>query len=161
VQEPIFPARPVRVEGAADIVQTAAAQGVTGPPKHPGALPQGDSGIDGTMRRPVAAVEARRSRSLSVADDRGRHGRVGKKRGVPNPWSVPSEESYAGSHCNIARIRGIGSSSHENTSSTQPSTKMCPVTLARSYECVSFFPSCPPSHPARWLIQHAPNGLCV
>jgi len=36
----------------------------TGPLKHPHALPQRDSGIDGTMRRPVAAVEARRSQPL-------------------------------------------------------------------------------------------------
>ena len=52
-----------------------------GPPKHPRAFPQRDSGIDGTMSRPVAAVEARRSRSLSVADDRCRYRRVGRKRG--------------------------------------------------------------------------------
>jgi hypothetical protein len=51
------------------------------------------------MRRPVAAVEARRSRSPSVADDVALMEVPGrKKRGVPNPWPVPTEESYAGSH---------------------------------------------------------------
>jgi|HubBroStandDraft_6_1064221.scaffolds.fasta_scaffold58808_3 hypothetical protein len=65
----------------------------TGPLKHPHALPKRDSEIDGTMRRPVAAVEARRSRSLRVADDRRRYRRVVGKEGVSNPWSVPSKES--------------------------------------------------------------------
>jgi hypothetical protein len=52
-----------------DDLLTAANRGVsrpsrtlTGPPKHPHAFPRRDSAIDGTMRRPVAAVEARRSR---------------------------------------------------------------------------------------------------
>ena len=44
----------------------------TGPLKHPRALPQRDSGNDGTMRRPVAAIEAHRSQPPSVADDRCR-----------------------------------------------------------------------------------------
>jgi hypothetical protein len=51
-----------------DDLLTAANRGVsrpsrtlTGPPKHPHAFPRRDSAIDGTMRRPVAAVEARRS----------------------------------------------------------------------------------------------------
>jgi hypothetical protein len=35
----------------------------TGPLKHPHAFPKRDSGNDGTMHRPVATVEARRSRS--------------------------------------------------------------------------------------------------
>jgi hypothetical protein len=69
VQERTFPTRPVRAEGAAYIFQTSAAPGVTGPPKHPRALPQRDSGIDGSFPLPVAAVEARRSRSPNVADD--------------------------------------------------------------------------------------------
>ena len=41
----------------------------TGLPKHPRSLSQRDSGIDGSFLRPVAAVEARWSRSLSMADD--------------------------------------------------------------------------------------------
>jgi hypothetical protein len=38
-------------------------------------------------------------------------GRVGRTEGVPNPWSVPSEEHFAGSHrenynrTNDARLR--------------------------------------------------------
>jgi hypothetical protein len=59
------------------------------------------------MRRPVAAVEARRSRSPNVADDVAvMEGWVGKE-GVPNPWLVPSEEAYAGSHP-YYRIRQAG-----------------------------------------------------
>jgi hypothetical protein len=50
------------------------------------------------MRRPVAAVEARRSRSPNVADDVAVMEGWAEKEGVPNPWSVPSEEAYAGSH---------------------------------------------------------------
>jgi hypothetical protein len=71
---------------------------LTGPQKRPVPFPNG-SHFDGSFPFPIALQEARRSRSLSVADDvaflevRGR-----KKRGVPNPWSVPSEEPYAGSH---------------------------------------------------------------
>jgi hypothetical protein len=68
----------------------------TGPSKHPRALPKRDSGIDGTMRRPVAAVEARRSRPLAwpmtVAVIEGWVG----KEGVPNPWSVPSKGNLCG-----------------------------------------------------------------
>ena len=51
------------------------------------------------MRRPVAAVEARRSRSPNVADQVAiMEGRVGKE-GVPQSLiGYPSEESHAGSH---------------------------------------------------------------
>jgi hypothetical protein len=55
---------------------------LTRPRKHPRALSQRDSGIDGSFPRPVA-VEARRSRSPNVADQVAiMEGRVGKE-GVP------------------------------------------------------------------------------
>ena len=57
---------------------------------NPGALPQRDSGIDGTMRRPVAAVEARRSQSLGVADDVALMDGAEEKRGCPiRGWYHP------------------------------------------------------------------------
>jgi hypothetical protein len=69
---------------------TAAGRGVSRtsripdlPAKHPHALPKRDSGIDGTMRRPVATVEARRSRSPNVADDVAlKESRYGKEGGA-------------------------------------------------------------------------------
>jgi hypothetical protein len=65
--------------------------------KTPRALPKRDSGIDGTMRRPVAALEARRSRSPNVADQVAvTEGR--QKRGAQFLIGYPSEESCAGSH---------------------------------------------------------------
>ena len=59
--------------------------------KTPRALPKGAPDFDGSFPLPVALQEARRSRSLSVADDVALiHGSAGQeKRGVPNPWSVP------------------------------------------------------------------------
>jgi hypothetical protein len=164
VQERIFPATPVRVQAAADIFQRSAAPSVTGPPKHPRGLSQRDSGIDGTMRRPVAAVEARRSRSPNVADDVAvMEGWVGKE-GGRIPGRYHPRKLMRVPICNYrAPIGGVGWTSRENTSSTQPSIKMCPVTLAklRMREFLSRLPHAPRSHPARWLIQHAPNGLCV
>jgi hypothetical protein len=92
VQERIFPARPVRVE-AADIIQTSAAPGLTGPLKQPHALLKRDPAIDGTMRRPVAGVEARPSRSrawlMTVALIEGWVG----KEGVPIPWRKASAKT--------------------------------------------------------------------
>jgi len=97
----------------------------TGPLKHPHALPKRDSVIDGTMRRPVAAAEARRSRSPNVADDVAlMEGRVGKG-GAQSLVGYPSENLWRVPICNYrAPIVGVGSSSREDTSSTQPSIKM-------------------------------------
>jgi hypothetical protein len=68
------------------------------PAKHPRALPKRGPRFDGTMRRPVAAVEARRSRSPSVADDVALMEVPGrKKRGAQSLIGYPSKESYAGS----------------------------------------------------------------
>jgi hypothetical protein len=82
---------------------------------------------------------------------------------VPNPLTgYPSKESYVCSHLQSSGSDRWASARHrENTSSTQPSIKMAPATLARSYECESFFPPArsPRCHPARSLIQQAPNGL--
>jgi hypothetical protein len=113
---------------------------LTRPRKHPHALPKRDSVIDGTMRRPVAAVEARRSRSPNVADDVAvMEGWVGKEGGCRIPGRYHPRKLMRVPICNNRPpISGVGSSSRENTSSTQP-FKMCPVTLAKSYEGVSFF----------------------
>jgi hypothetical protein len=56
----IQPRQPLRESGAS--VFDSAPPGVDQRAKIARALPKGDSGIDGTMRRSVAAVEARRSR---------------------------------------------------------------------------------------------------
>jgi hypothetical protein len=75
----------------------------TGLPKHPRALPQRDSGIDGSFPLPVAAVEARRSRSLSVADDVAlMEGWVGKEGGAES-LSVPSPGILCGFPSAISR----------------------------------------------------------
>jgi hypothetical protein len=55
------------------------------------------------MRRSVAAVEARRSRSPDVADDVAlMEGRVGKEGGAESLIGYPSEECLAGSHLQLS-----------------------------------------------------------